>query len=69
VQALHVLPSIASIFVDMKFLLAEIVTARRELHDLLQMSLKPAERAVLHKQLSVLWFASDQQQDLFSVAD
>jgi hypothetical protein len=63
------LQRISNIFEDQCFSLAEVEAARRELHELLPMRLKPGERAVLHKLLSVLSFASARQQDLFGVAD
>jgi hypothetical protein len=56
-------------FEDQTYGPAEIEAARRELHECLAMCLKPGERAVLHKLLSVLSFASARQQRVFGVAD
>ena len=60
---------VCNLFEDQDFSLEEIEQAREHLHPLLIEQLKPEEKAMLHKLLAVLSYASAKKQPLFGIAD
>ena len=60
---------ICNLFEDQSFSPEDVEQARQHLHPLLFEQLKPNERAMLHKLIAVLSYASAKKQNLFGVTD
>lgn len=60
---------ISNVFDDQQFSVDEVAQALAQLLPLLTEAMPEAERAMLHKLITVLAFAQQRQQTLFGVAD
>ena len=60
---------VSNLFEDQAFTVEEVEQAREHLHPLLMEQLKPEEKAMLHKLLAALSYASAKKQPLFGIAD
>jgi hypothetical protein len=63
------LAAVSAYMTDAEFVHQEIPQALTELHDLLPLDLPEPERAILHKLIAILSYASEKKLTLFGVSN